>query len=199
MGFAMPLNFQPERLDPTSLRTNLRAVDRHLTFDHYVRTFQPGDFVVDAVNATHALVNVGGNIRWPAVEMADATVGRASASWLKPSEWRSGKLAVTLWFTCGTGSTNAFVIGLRLDAIRAGEALNGTNLLNVNLTLAGPAAALTVIRTLPTFSTVSFGADDELFTLSVARIGTDAADVNVNPSLLLMAKVEHLPANAEGQ
>lgn len=194
----MPLNFQPERTDPTSILGNQRSIARHLDDTHYVKRFSPGDFIIDA-GPTAILINVGGNLRWPAIDMPDAAVSRANTSFDKPSEWRSGRCTIQFWYTIDVGSTANFVVGLRLDAVRTGEVLNGTNLLNINLTIPGPAAANTVARSSLTYTTTSFGADDELFALSVARIGTDAADLNVNHFRLLFVRLRHLPAQMEGQ
>lgn len=193
-----PLNLNPERFEGDRLRGNLRAIESHLTDDHYVRRFTPGDFTLDAAGVTQ--VNIpAATPRWPALEFADGVLARASASFEKPSEWRSGKFRARFWYTSPVGSTNNFQFGIRLAAVRGTEVLPGTDLLVLSTTYAGPAVANTVIKTAWIYSTSSLGADDELFTFQFFRDGANAADTNTNVLHVLYGKVEHIPAQRESQ
>lgn len=195
----MPLNFQPERLDPTSLLNNQRAIDRHLGFDHYVRTFQPGDFVLSGAGATTGIIPAA-TPRWPALIFADAVDSEATVAWDKPSEWRSGKLAVWVRYTSPVGSTNTFRCAVTVNASRQGEVLPATTLVLNLSSWPGPAVANTKLVFGPFYTTTSFGADDETFSLKIRRIGSDGVnDTNANDLDVLLVKVQHLPANAEGQ
>jgi hypothetical protein len=181
----------PDVTTDAGLRTNLRAVERHLNEDHYVRGFSPGMFVTTE-SATQVIP--ASSARWSAVSFADGSTGRASVSFHKPSEWRTGHLAITFWYTSETSSTNNFRMNLVVEAIRNGEAWNAgiTQLLAVTLDLPGPAAAPKLIVNGPTYTTTAFTPDDELFTLRFRRDGADVLDTNVTPLLLVYAKVEHL-------
>lgn len=181
-------------IDDSALKRNQRAIERHVDYDHYVRCFTPGDFVL--TGATHITDT---SAFWSAVQFADAAVSYGIVTFCKPSEWRSGKLATTIWYTSNAGSTNNFRLGLAVRAIRDGEVLGGTALLTSAANVPGPGVANTVIRYGPTYTTTSFGNDDELFSFRVLRDGTHANDTNVNNLLLLYAKVEHIQAVRESQ
>lgn len=209
----MPLNLNPElvptdispdpkqkvskKLDWSYLKTNQRAIARHLTDDHYIRGFTPAEFVLADAGVTLAGVPAA-TPRWPALVFADAVTSRAVVAWRKPSEWRSGKMRVRIWYTSDVGSTNNFQSSIRLNAIRDSEVLPGTALLAaLTNTIAGPAVADTVIRASYTYSTTSLGGDDELFSMQLGRIGGDAADTNTNDLMVLYAEVEHIPGVQE--
>jgi hypothetical protein len=193
----MPLNFQPERVDPASLLTNQRSIDRHLAFDHYVRPFQPGDFVL---SGTTAEIIPAATPRWPCVTFPEALATEAAVSWERPSEWRSGALAVWVRYTSPVGSTNTFRCAITVNAGRLAEVLPATTLYNVFANWPGPAVADTWMEFGPIYTTTAFGADDQSFSLKIRRAGTDAVnDTNVNALNVLLVRVEHIPANAEGQ
>lgn len=191
----MPLNLNPEHVEGRPLATNLRAIERHLTDDHYLRELTPSDFVLDA-SATHVQVPAAVP-QWPAVKLPDAALSIITATWRKPSEWRTGKLRLQLRFTSDVGNTNAFDIRYRVRAIRQAEVLPGTLLTAdpVVLSLAGPAVADTEMADSYRYTTISFGSDDERFSLQIFRDG--AADANNNDFHLLSVEVVHLPALQE--
>jgi hypothetical protein len=192
------LNFQPELTADRALQVNQNSIERHINDDHYVRGFTPGDFVLtSAVGAAFVLDNVGA--RWPLIEMPDAGISRARVSWRKPSEWRSGKLSVTMWYTSTVGSTNNFHLIYAIDAIRAAEVIFGTELLLLEFNAPGPAVANTVMKVAATYSTVSLGSDDELFAFGIARDGANADDTNVNSIRIIYATIEHIPERQVSQ
>lgn len=196
----MALNLNPELARPDSnnpniLKQQLKAIANHLDDDHYVRGFTPGDFVL--VTATHIID--GSVALWSAIRFADAATSYGAVQFRKPSEWRSGKLSLTMWYTSNVGSTNTFRFGLAVQAIRTGEVLGGTGLLASAANIAGPAVAYTVGRYGPTYTTTSFGNDDELFSVRVLRDGNNANDNNVNDLLLLYMTIRHIPAVRESQ
>lgn len=193
----MALNLQAERVDAASLGVNLRAIERHVNDCHYVRSFMPGEFVL-AGTAAHVLFDAVG-LRWPAIEMPDATDSFAAASWRKPSEWRSGHLRVRFWYSSDVGSTSNFSVQVVVDAIRDGEAVPGTNLGTSQIAYAGPAVAFTVKRSAYVYTTTALGSDDELFALRITRVGGAGPDNNTNDMHLLYAEVEHLPAQQVSQ
>lgn len=192
----MSLNLQPERTDPTSILGNQRAIDRHLTWDHYTLNFTPGIFVP---NGTTLIGVHAASMRYPAITFAKAAASEALVSFAKPSEWRSGKLAITVLYTSPGASTNNFYVAITVDAVKTGEVLTGTNLYAVFSTWAGPAVANTVKKLGPIYTTNTIGADDELFGLKVRRDSTHANDTNVNDLNVLMVRVVHMPARVEGQ
>lgn len=194
-----PLNFQPELTHPRALQTNQRAVERHLTFDHYVRPLTPGAFIVDGTNCTHALVTAASN-RWPALAYADAATGRAIASFRKPSEWRGGQLVLRFWYTAPGSSTNNFAVLALVNSLAAGEVLNGTLLLNTGtVTVAGPGTANTLLRSTDYYSSTPLGNDDELFAVQLIRLGADAGDTNTNALHVLHVEVQCLPLQQVAQ
>lgn len=186
----MALNLQPELTDSRSVQINQHAIERHINDDHYVRRFTPGDFIL--LTATSGLDPVAND--WPWIVMADGVNSHAAVSFRKPSEWRSGKLKVRYWYTSDVGSVSNFRIAVFARAIRDGEVMAGTLLVNAPASVAGPAVAYTVVRSADVYTTTSLGGDDELFSLRIVRLGADAADTNVNDFMLLYVEVEHIPA-----
>ena len=187
------LNFAPDLVDSRSLQNNQHAIERHVDFDHYVRSFTPGMFLSADAGATFVTV-IAATMRWPAIEYADAATSRAHVSWRKPSEWRTGHLRIRFWYTSPVGDANRFRVQLLVSTIRDTEVLTGTLLADVSASYSGPAVANTVIRSPYVYTTTTLGSDDELFSLRVARVGGDAADTNVNVLQVLFAEVEHIPA-----
>lgn len=189
------LNFNPEHTDPRLLQNNLRAVERHVNDDHYVRGFTPGEFAL--ITATHALEPIAND--WPEIVMLDAVTSHAAVSWRKPSEWRSGLMRVRFWYTSDVGSTNPFRIIVSSRAIRDAEVLAGTSLVFSTANYAGPAVAWTLVRSPYVYTTTALGSDDELLSVRIVRLGADAADTNVNEFHLLYVEVEHIPARQVSQ
>lgn len=193
----MPLNLQPERTDPTSILGNQRSISRHLTFDHYIRTFQPGDFVLSGNK--HEIIPAA-NPRWPSLTFPDASDTESAVAWDKPSEWRSGKLAIWVRYTSPGASTNAFRCAITVNAARIGEVLPATTLYAAFLNWPGPAVANTFLVLGPIYTTTSFGADDDTFSLKIRRAGTDAAnDTNVSDLNIVLVKVQHIQSRMESQ
>jgi hypothetical protein len=190
------LNFRPERVDKDALRLNQLSMARHVSDIYYHPGFGPGKFQPDGT-ATGTILNVGGVSRWAAIDYPNAVTARATVTISRPSEWRSGKLALTLRYTSDGAAADPFLIGFRVDAVRHGEVLNGTSLLSLDQQLAGPAIAYTSMVTDRIFSTTSFQPDDELLSFMVARLGAAAGDVNTNHMYLLHFQVEHVPAKME--
>lgn len=184
------VNLQPEVTDERGLQNNQRSIERHLLFDHYIRTFTPGAMTL--LTATTGLEPVAND--WPWIIMADAVSSHAAVSWRKPSEWRAGLLRLRYWYTSDVGSTNNFRILLSVRAIRDSEVIAGTSLLFSAASVAGPAVAYTVKRSAYVYTTTALGSDDELLSARVVRLGGDAADTNVNDFHLLHLEVEHIPA-----
>lgn len=191
----MALNLRPDLTDSRALQTNQAAIERHLDDACYVHEFGPDAFTVDGT----ATKTLDSTLRFPVVSFPDAATSRARAIFRKPSEWRTGKLEFTVWYTAAVGSTNNFRIGLVSDAIRTGEVSSGTNLYLSDVDVPGPAVANTWLRYGPVYSTTSFGSDDQFISFGVGRAGTHANDVNTNPLLLLVAVVRHIPAEAVSQ
>lgn len=190
----MALNLNTDLTTTRSIQDNWRAIERHLDYDHYTRGFTPGDFILDVGgNATPILLTVATN-RWPAVMMPEGRESIAITSFHKPSEWRSGKLKITYWYTSDVGSTNNFYIGVTAYATRRDEVLNGTSLYAVDTAVAGPAVASTVKVAGPFYTTTSFGSDDELFAIGIFGQRANVLDTNVNEFHLLYVLVEHIPA-----
>lgn len=182
-------------LDDTPLRRNQRSIERHITDDHYIRSFTPGMFVLDGV-ATHVQIPAAAP-QWPAVEFPDGVLSIATVSWRKPSEWRTGKLRLQFRYTSDVGSTNAFGIRYRVVSIRDAEVHPGT-ILSANptvLSLAGPAVANTHVRSAYFYTTTSFGSDDEMFSVQIFRDG--AADANNNDFHLIHLEVFHVSSVQE--
>lgn len=192
-----PLNLNPERFEGDRLKGNLRAIESHLTDDHYLRELAPASFILDA-NALRVQIPAA-TPQWPAIELPDGVLSIIVATWRKPSEWRSGKLRLQFRYTSDVGSTAVFNIRYRIRAIRNGEVLPGTILTAdpAVLPLAGPAVANTETVSSYQYSTVSLGADDERFSLQLFRDG--GADANNNDFHLLSVEVLHIPAQRESQ
>lgn len=194
----MALNILPHRTDDSALTTNLVAVERHLNDDHYVRGFAPGEFVLDGINAVFVVIPPA-ILQRPAVEMPDAVTSYALVTLRKPSEWRTGQMRVIYWYTSDVGSTNNFLVQLAVTAVRADELAGGTTLVSSAVAVAGPAVASTVVRSAYTYTTTACGADDELFSIRVLRLGADASDNNINKFQLLYVTLEHIPAQQVSQ
>lgn len=192
------INFFPERADPQSMLSNQRSIARHVDDDHYVRGFTPGEFALDAAGVTQVNIPVA-TPRWPALEYADGVLARATVDWRKPSQWRVGKVRARFWYTSPVGSTNNFVVNVRVAAVRDGEVLPGTDLFIIGAAYPGPTVVNTVIRSPYLYATTSLGSDDELFTLQIARDGANAGDTNTNVLQVTYAEVEHIPAVRESQ
>lgn len=193
----MALNFNPEAVDGTSIARNQRAVERHLDDDHYVRRFYPGGGLHPISTAT---IVPDGSSRWPLASFPDAAATEAYAAWEKPSEWRTGKLEINVWYTAALGSTNNFRIAVTVNAARVGEALPATTLYAAFATIPGPAVAYTLLQYGPVYTTTAFGSDDETFSLKVRREGGDAVnDTNTNAFLVQRVRVRHIPAEAVSQ
>jgi len=191
-----PLNLNPERSEGRLLQDNLRAIERHLADDHYVKDLDPERFTITAPGAK-VLANAA-TLRFNALQFPDAAVARARANFRKPSQWRSGLLSVTVLYTCETGTTNAFNLITTVNAIRTGEVLPGTQLLALDTTTPGPAVASTILQYGPVYTTSGLGSDDMLFSVGITRDGNRVEDVNANALLVLDVIVEHIPAQAEG-
>jgi hypothetical protein len=188
----MALNFNPDRDGrEVKLATDLRAIERHLDDDHYVRWAGPGDFEVFNT-ATKASNNA-----WPVVQFPDAASTSAQWTFPKPSEWRGGPLLLRMWHTSTVGDTKTFSLAVSVRALRSGEVLPATVLLNTTIAPAGPAVANTVLVTADLYTTTSLGGDDQLFSVRITRDG--AGDSNNNPWQLLLLRVEHIPAVREAQ
>lgn len=185
-------------LDDSPLRRNQRSIAAHIDDDHYVRRFTPGDFTLSGAAAPTHVIIPAATPRWPAIEMPDGNTSHSTVSWEKPSQWRAGKLRVRIWYTSDVGSTSNFLIQTAISSIRASEVLLGTTLVMSNNALAGPSVANTPLKA-DVYSTTSFTADVELFSLRVQRVGGDASDTNVNDFYLLYVRVEHIPAQRESQ
>lgn len=195
----MALNLQPElAAGDKDLQGNLRAIERHINDDHYVRGFMPGEFVLDGVNAAFIVIPPA-ILQRPAIEMPDAVTSYGLVTFRKPSEWRSGQLRVRYWYTSDVGSTNNFMIQVAVTAVRDGELAGGTTLISSNAAVAGPAVASTIIRSAYTYTTTALSADDELFSIRMLRLGGDASDNNVNDFQLVYVECEHIPAQQVSQ
>lgn len=190
----MALNLTPNLIEGRHLQTNLLAIERHLTDDHYLRELTPADFILDA-NALAVQITAAAP-QWPALRLPDAVISAVVATWRKPSEWRTGALRLQIRYTSSVAGTAAFTIAYRVRAIRGGEVLPGTLLTAdpVTLSLAGPAVADTEMVDAYRYTTISFGSDDERFALQIIRSGGDA---NNNPFDLLSVEVVHIPAIQE--
>lgn len=188
----MPLNFNPEFAEGRQLQNNLRAIERHLADDHYVRDLSPGLFAVEAAGA---IILDPTTLRYPVIQFPKVVV-RARASCRKPSEWRTGMLAITVEYTSNVGSTNNFRLAITADAYNA-DALPGISLLVVEYDVPGPAVANTPLVTGPIYTTTGFASDRRRFGIGVARNGAHANDTNVNDLLILGVVVEHIPARME--
>ena len=188
----MPLNFNPEKIDARQLQDNLRAIERHLQDDHYVRSLSPGAAVLQT--ATHTVI---GN-RWGVVLMPDAADTSCLWTLLRPSEWVTGKVAVTLWYSSNGGSTNNFRVLTQVSAIKNADVTSAsTLLLNSTRTLAGPAVLNTLTRADVVYSTANITRDHELLEFRVQRTGTHADDNNVNEFHLYAVRATFISAYAE--
>lgn len=193
------LNFQPNLTDPRALQTNQLATARHVNDDHYVRGFTPGEFVIGGAAVPTFVQITAAGPRWSAISMPDGDDSTADVSWRKPSEWRSGQMRTRFWYTASVGSTNNFVVQIRVQAIRDGEVVPGTDLVNNVSAVPGPAVANTLIRSSYVYTTVAMSADDELFSWLISRAGSNIGDTNVNALQLVYVEVEHIPAQQVSQ
>lgn len=158
------LNFNPES-GVESLKSNQRAIERHINDDHYVRSFFPGDFILGPTGTPAFAVIPLATPRWPVVVLPKHATENpiCAAGWRKPSQWRSGRLRVRYFYTSPVGSTNNFRVLVTINAARTDEVLPSTGLLGNSATVAGPAVANTRMASPDIYSTVSLGSDDQAF------------------------------------
>lgn len=183
------------RLDTADLIRNQRSLERHITDDHYTRSFSGNQLALEGT-ATRAVVGA----RWPVIVLPDAVTSSAIASFLRPSEWVLGKLKIHILYSSPVASalTN-FYIALQISAVTAGEVTTATTLLVNSLSrLSGPAVINTLIRTADVWTTGNVDRGDELLEVRCARLGGDALDTNVNDDFHLYAiRVEHVSSVRE--
>jgi hypothetical protein len=191
------LNFNPERYEGDRLRGNLRSLASHVHDDHYVRGLSPSDLVPEPGGAAYAVVGAG---RWLPLSLPDAVfLTSGIAHFDRPSEWVLGKLKFRLRYSSPVGSTSNFRVGIQSFAVKAGEvASTATVIVSATVTLPGPVVANTIL-THEVYSTANVERDDELLSARVFRLGTNAADVNVNDFHVYGLRVEHISAVRESQ
>src|SRR5262245_27454171 len=112
------LNYAPDLVDERSLQTNQHAVERHVTDDHYVRGFMPGEFVLDGTNAAFIVIQPA-ILQRPAIEHGDGKTSYGLVTFRRPSEWRTGHMRTRYWYTSDGGSTNNFAIQTSVTGVRA--------------------------------------------------------------------------------
>lgn len=187
------INYAPDATDLRELQRNRQSLMRHVDDSYYVRDLSPGVFAIEAAGA---IILDPATLRYPALQFPKVIV-RARASLRKPSEWRSGALAITVEYTSPIGSTNNFRLSITADAMAIGAVLPGTSLLVTEIDVPGPAVANVPVLAGPVYSTTSFGSDRRRFGIGVARNGAHANDTNANDMLILGVTVEHIPARME--
>lgn len=194
-GSIVSTDEQNKHLDWSLLQTNQRAIARHLDFDHYVRSLAPGDMVLEGT----AAVAIATGSRWSVLVFPDAATSSAYYTFLRPSEWLNGKIAVSVWYSATINSTNNFMQLTQVGVCKAGEVTSGTTLiLNSSRALAGPAALGTLIKAATLYTTANVTRDMELIGVRVGRVGADAGDTHANDLHVYAVRVEHIPASQEG-
>lgn len=187
------LNFNPnaDSESKTALRRNLRAVERHVNDDHYVRSLSPGATVLEGV-ATHGVVG-----RWGVVVLPAAADTAAIWAILRPSEWVTGKLKITLFFSSSGAGTNNFRVLIQATPAKSGSVTTATTLIANDVGLiAGPAVANTGMeRTV--YATSSMTQEFDMLSVRILRTGTNVADTNANPFNIYLVRLEFIPAMQE--
>lgn len=187
------INYAPDATEPRELQRNRQSLMRHVDDSYYVRDLSPGVFAIEAAGA---IILDPATLRFPVLQLPKLVV-RARASLRKPSEWRTGALAITVEYTAAVGSTNNFRLAITADAMMAGVVLPGTSLLVTEINAPGPAVANVPLLVGPVYTTTSFGSDRRRFGIGVARDGGHVNDTNANDVLILGVTVEHIPARME--
>lgn len=187
----MALNLNPSLTDEQSMRRSLRSVERHLNDDHYVRSLSPGATVLEGV-ATHGVVG-----RWGVVVLPAAADTAAIWAILRPSEWVTGKLKVTLFFSSSGASTNNFRVLTQATPAKSGSVTTATTLIANDVGLiAGPAVANTRMeRTV--YATSNMTQEFDMLSVRILRTGTNVADTNANPFNIYLVRLEFIPAVLE--
>lgn len=192
----MAINLYPERVDPPSVRTNLRAIATHLD-DAYYRLFIPAGAFVALGGAMHTDAGATRG-HWPVLAFPASTDERVVASLARPRLWVTGRLRVTLWLSGDTASASVWRRQVALESIAAGVNLAAATSLLAAATVdqAGPAAIGDVVA-VELLTTAEVSPRDALLRLSVAREGSAGADLYAGDAWLLAALVENVPATTE--
>lgn len=186
------LNFNPESERDPIARSSLRAVERHLHDDHYVRSIAPADFILEG-GATTAVVNT----RWGVVVLPDGSSTSGVHTYLRPSEWVLGKLKVKVWYSSPVASTNNFRVFLQVTHAKAGDVTTASPFLLTGAVLLPGPAVINTLLTHEVYSTVNVTRDMELLTARVQRTGAHADDTNVNDMHVYAVRVEMILATQE--
>ena len=187
------LNFNPNANADSgaALRRNLRAVERHINNDHYVRSFGPGDMVYEATAATGVVGRWGVGVL-PALADTSALI-----TFERPSEWASGKLKITLRSSAPVAAATNYRIFLQGTVAKPGSVMTATTLiLNDVATAPGPAVANTRVDRIA-YSTSNVTQEFDIVSIKVIRTGTNIADTNPNAFHIYSVRVEFIPAMQE--
>lgn len=189
------LNFNAER--EREPRVNLRAVERHLHDDHYVRWCYPGIGILEGTSIVAPLTTPRfGVVSFP----KDATTSSMLWTFGRPSEWVTGKIKLRIWHSSPVGSTNNFRAFAQIASLSNGEVSTAAALaLSANLDYAGPAVANTITRSADFYATSSIDRSDELIGIRVGRVSGNAADTNANAFHVYAVRAEFVLAVRESQ
>jgi hypothetical protein len=188
----MALNLNPVLVDEQSMRRNLRAIERHVNNDHYVRSISPGAMVLEAT-AAHAVVGS----RWGVLSLPDAASTSGLFTFERPSEWVTGKVKMTIRYSSPVGSTANFRVVAQVGVAKEGSAMATTTLVMNDMSLVpGPAVADTRIS-YSVYSTANVTQEFDCVEVRVQRTGAHADDGNVNALHVYAIRLEFIPAMQE--
>lgn len=183
------LNLNPSLTGEQAMRRNLRAIERHVDNDHYVRSISPGAMVLEAT-AAHAVVGS----RWGVLSLPDAASTSGLFTFERPSEWVTGKVKMTVRYSSPVGSTANFRIVAQVGVAKDGTAMATSTLVMNDASLRpGPAVADTRLS-YSVYSTSSVTQEFDSIEVRVQRTGAHADDANVNALHVYAVRLEFIPA-----